>query len=105
MSTPTIRSLAMRTKAWELLSAKPMTSGELGAALKITEYRVNQMVAAMLLHGTLAKMPSGRLRSTDKRPKMNETPPRSATLDTKPRSNGTTPLRVPNSVWQWWAFV
>ncbi len=98
-------TLSYRMKAWTFVNAKPMTTAQLARAMDISDYKGMQLMESLVRSGSVAVLPNGKYRTTDKLPRKKIAPPRPVNLEPKLKPNGTTRLRVPNSVWQWGAFV
>lgn len=92
-----------RRLIWETLADCPMTQAQLVVTTGLSEAVVRSAVASMINLKVLAQLPSKALRVTGTNPlatKVKETTP-----TMRLRNSKTTPLKVPNSVWQWGAFV
>lgn len=113
------KGLESRQETWDVFNRQSMTTRDLAEALGVTYRAAQSRVRTLLDSGAIEidgeqprplfevvfyKTVPGtrpRAKSKDERFAIRRPPP----LDIQLKPDGTAPLRVPNSVWQWRSFV
>lgn len=98
-------TIEAKQRAWDIAHATPTNASHLAIVMNITEFKAGRLLKSMINEGYMAKLPDGTVRVTETRPEKAAGRPKVASLDVTPINRGLTRLRVPNSVWQWGAFV
>lgn len=98
-------TIEAKQRAWDIAHAKPIDAAHLAIVMNISDFKAGSLIRSMMNEGYLAKLPNGTVRVTEIRPEKAAGRPKVAALDAAPVNRGKTRLSVPNSVWQWGAFV